>query len=438
MPRILNSADIAAAGGSLESELAAVAKTGAYGDLLGAPVFGGAATKARKILRAAARNVTIGAVMATPPTYMAGASNINSTVVASATTAYLGATILPSDPRLEWVSGSWQLSTNQWTGAGQTGLNGTGLRGTQGHGFRFATYAPDVDCAINGTKHIVYVTDVLTGVRARVAADDAAAVASTAYHKYSFASARLRIWEWYFPTTAIVRGFNVTPGHSIWRAPSVDEPRIAVMGDSYWDATVSQATASTINVRQNVSHYFGAALGATNILSLGSGGTGFINSSNADFVTRLQAGDLSVARHGDLDLVGIPCSVNDDVGVNAAFTDSAVAAEVTAAFTILKAAQPNAIIFGCGPEVTINRPSNQGRFDAMQAAFLAVANGDPRMLWLDNSPAGENWLSNASPGPNINAVVIGTDNTHLTDGGQPYFAERIAASLKAKLTLLAA
>jgi hypothetical protein len=92
----------------------------------------------------------------------------------------------------------------------------------------------------------------------------------------------------------------------------------------------------------------------------------------------------------------------------------------------LRAAQPNAIIVSAGPQTSNTSTPTQARFDAYRAAFLSVA--DANMIWLDNSPSGENWMfGNASGG--INQAIIGTDNTHLNKAGAAYLGERIGASI---------
>ena len=73
--------------------------------------------------------------------------------------------------------------------------------------------------------------------------------------------------------------------------------------------------------------------------------------------------------------------------------------------------------------------------DRRKAAVAAVDAKPSRFLWLDGSPSGENWLSNASPARN--AVMIGPDNVHPNDLGQAYLGRRMGQSALEQIVSLA-
>jgi hypothetical protein len=117
--------------------------------------------------------------------------------------------------------------------------------------------------------------------------------------------------------------------------------------------------------------------------------------------------------------------VND----NASFTDAAVAAAAQQAWALLATAQPDAIIVGAGPMRCAVYDAPQSRYDVLKAAFMTVAGNDKRFVWIDNSPAGENWWfsppSNTSVARQMNA-----DNTHYNDAGKAWLGRRIGMSAK--------
>lgn len=403
-------------------------------------------TIARKFRRTAHRGITPLRTVMSGASVSQGADGAASTVVASATTAFGGATIPPNDPRITDVGGRFALATDRYSGAGAVGLDGTGVRGCGGQGQMFGTDSQTFDvCANPGavTSAIaVYATDLETGVRARISASDQVGTGASSfrYYKYDFGSRRNRIIEIFATSIVSLRGYNVEASSSIWKITRPEEPKVCVVWDSYGEGTVSQASQSTLLAKTTVAHYFGEVLGVHNVWSKSRGGTGFLNGGGniTTFGARIAAGDIDVANCGDLDMLLMPGSVNDDVGVNAAYTDAALIPAFTGAWTAAAAKQANALMVGCPPESTTNRPVSQTRCDLMKAAFLAVAALDPkpaRFLWLDGSPSGENWMSNASPARN--AVIVGSDNTHLNDIGQPYLGRRMGQSALDQIVALA-
>jgi lysophospholipase L1-like esterase len=410
--------------------------------------------KYQKLLRAAARAMPA-PVMASPPTHTLGAANANSTLDTARTTSYQGGQIeIGTDPRIEHI-GRWAFNgASAYTGQIQNAANNAATkRGMHGQGIRFGFNGQVFDISLNtgSSSFIMYVTDMADGVRRRAQANDYT-TADSSYHyaKFDFGSAGNRIIELYFSPSTLLRCLNIAPtgiapadaACQVYRAPATDAPRILTMGDSYEDGTGS---GNTNNCKLTVTDFMGERLGAPNLLSLGRGGTGFLNPNTASpaFGTYRQritdaggtgTGDLDLVHVGELDFVFLPGSVNDNLAINAAYTDAAVQAEIATLLPLVMAKQPRAVIYCWGPQVTNTAAGAavQTRYDAMKAAVLAVAGGpnNPRLRWLDNSPSGENWMyGSASVG--VNSRIIGADNVHLNDAGMALIGHRRASSILA-------
>jgi lysophospholipase L1-like esterase len=393
-----------------------------------------AANRAKRILDAAQRGIQpIGAVLSSPIVPTIGANGANSTIITNATTNGANARypILATDtasPHFDVFGGV--LDNN----VVRTGLRRTtdpARRNCHGGGIRFATYAQTFDISVDSFsagRIAVYVTDLLTGERRRATADDYTPTANTiAYVRFDFGSRGLRLIEIYQDYLNRFLAINVPTTDSIWKYQMPAQPKIAVNWDSYSNNIMSAASgdATQNNVLSlSVIDYMAARLGSQNITSFGVAATGLVaNGSGTDttYIQRIQNGDMNAARVGDFDLIYSPFSLNDT-----AYAEATVTAAAVTYFQALRAAQPNAIIVSAGPQTSNTSTPTQARFDAYRAAFLSVA--DANMIWLDNSPSGENWMfGNASGG--INQAIIGTDNTHLNKAGAAYLGERIGASI---------
>ena len=233
----------------------------------------------QRILRAGARGVTpIRTVIPNPPTVTVGALNVASTVNGQATTFGAGTYQAINTAVLDFVAGRFAVSGTDYVGSIAT-ANNTNFalrRGSHGQGIRFATdcLVFDINVKAPANSFIVYVTE--NGVRGRVSANDIAiASGGNQYVKFDWGSTNgTRIIEAYIPTNGSFRGINTPSTCSIWRAPEVDAPRVAILWDSFGMDPGSQATNAT---KLSVVGYMGQALGVPNILSMSSSGTGVLN-----------------------------------------------------------------------------------------------------------------------------------------------------------------
>lgn len=381
---------------------------------------------AQRILAQARRPMTdLLAVMASPPTRTQGALNQASSFGQGANAATYrpdgSLTANAAAPKVfDMVSHQIIFASNAWRVSGKTQVPPNRV-GVFAYGFRFLTDAAAFDLEMSRNSAIqyqVYVTDIATGVRARVQANDVVTTANDSgwqYDKWDFGSKAIRLIEVYLRGNGQCRGMNVESGASVWK-PAADEPRIGFVGDSWMDGTTSPANTSNPLKNQYpdwLAHY----LGCNNLVRLAAAGTGWLNSNGqSNHLQRGQAGDYDVSVCGPLDLVWAYTGVNDHPNRNASFTDAAVAANVKATVQLLMDRQPGAIIAVPGPQwargtggTTYTFP--QERYDATKAAVLEAAAGDPRVLYLDNSPAGENWVSAANIGS-----LLGPDEIHPYDG----------------------
>lgn len=410
---------------------------------------------ARKILRSARRGIApIQTVMASPPTRTEGTSGAASTINGNAISApRIGPPGTTGAPFLEAIG----IYTNNVDLT--TSYIGAGIRRmAHGSGIRFLTDASAFEIAIgggavNGQPYALYVTDMATGIRARVAANDpTVTVTSAHYDKWDFGSAALRLIEIYHGFNAsgnvAINGINMAATAMICRAPNPDDPRVLWLGDSWGDTGGSQNTNPTSLLAPD---FFGEILGVANVLSASYGGTGFLNragsgsSAKGTYLERIVNGDIDVSRISAADLIVLPGSINDDVSNDAAFTDAAVTAAVTATVQAAFARQPTALIVGFGPQVTRSYATTQARFDAYKAGWVAagasvVAKGvvitvgsNPNLLYVDNSPAAENWLFGTSATGNVSTYFNGTDTNHLLDFGQASWGRRVGRSVAAAI-----
>jgi hypothetical protein len=390
-------------------------------------------TSVARLQRGAARGITaIETVIATPLAPTVGAANANSTVNAAMTTAFGSGMYQPNDAtKIEQVGGILAVSGSNYAWQMTPYNTGTlGYRGVIGNGIRFATDCTSFDFVLNSTgAYIVYITE--DGVRARAQdIDYVGSVSGSAYYRFDLPSRKNRIIEIYTTDIAFLRGINVDAYSSIWLPAVADEPRMAVIWDSYGFHTNNPAANIT---KTGVTDFFAAMFGSASLYSMSIGSTGFLNPNGTfgNFQFRVENGAVSQSRIGLLDLVACFGSVNDDIAVIGTQTDAALAVAVTATFTRIASDQPQAVIVGGPPQSSINRPGTQARADVMKAAFLAVAALDTnplRFVWVDSF--GEGALGGtASVGKN--SLYIATagatgDSTHLNAAGQKYYGRYLA------------
>lgn len=385
--------------------------------------------KAFAILRSAERQLDpIGNVLSSPPVYTAGADFANSTIIASAT-VNLGAGRFNSENPLHakpiggaFIDGNLQTITR---GGSPTPPRSLG----HSTGISFATRASVLDIAVrSGRPFIGYVTDLATGARARILANDTSPAGGSGYQKFDFGSAAPRGFQFYIEANGYLRGINVPLTDSIWPWEPDAQPKIMALWDSYGAGVVHDGVSVT-SLKLGVLDYLGERLGCDNVVGNAVGGTGLLNpgSGHRTFLERLAAGDFDESFIGAQDLIIMPGTVNDSAILNAAYTDAAVKAAYTTSVRMMMAAQPNAVIVGCGPQVATAFPAVQSRFDAYKAGFAAAGN-DPRLIYIDNGPTGENWLFAGNIG-----TLGAADNIHLKSIGVQYLGYRMADSIVAAI-----
>lgn len=411
--------------------------------------------KAERLLRAVARAKPIG-VMSVAPTYTQGGAGVNSTINASATatgasSASQKPTYVGSDARLEWVSA--HVSLDAWNGFGwipdhKTKAASGNYRylGSDGWGVRFATDAQafDFNAALNtsatgsgGTGACrVLVTDLATGLTEWTRAADYTGDASWRYYKFDFGSRapRGRLITIYFTGNAFFVGLNVGAQDRVWKEPSPDEAKIAYFGDSY-----GEGVGVTSSIRGALPYVFGELMGAPNVISSSSAGTGYANAgSNVTWAARV-ARDMDYNLIGDMDLVTVFGTANDN-----AQSDGAVTAAITSTITDLMVAQPNAIIVVAGPQYAVGIQTTLARYALVKAAVQAVPGYGGRLFYVDNGPADQNWMSGlgkqgATTGTGNGDFYVASDGVHPYDAaGSSYLATRLKGAVVPILQGLAA
>jgi hypothetical protein len=391
--------------------------------------------RVRRILNSAQRGMSpIGGVIANPvvqkaqgtdpttvtgPVYIQTAASAASTVNTSATSpGSATGSILITDKRVSLIGG---VSTIVVAGLKRRILGVTlpnAVYSGHGSGISFAFYGQVFDFSADfvGNGWTMYVTDPTTGVRSRAAAADFTDTSGFTFHRVDFGSAAFRFIEIYAgaatggTSAAQFGAINIpSAGAAIWRWVKPFELNLGIMWDSWGAGALSGGTNP---VKLAVTDYFGATLGVSNPLSLGSGGTGFLATAGATantYRTRLSAGDFDIAKVGKLDSFGFFGSLNDfNLSGN---TAAAQRAEMLTTLQQARTIQPDANIFVVGPQITPSSAITQDFFDAHAGAFADFA--DPNSVYLDNSPSGEAW-NNAV----INAVNFTGNGNHVNDVGK--------------------
>lgn len=399
----------------------------------------------KRILNSAQRGITpITQVMASPPTIAAGTINAASTV--PPLNALGSESYRANAPQVKSLGGPLavqaagfrvQSRTNSLTLGQRTGANGTGMA--------TITPAPIVGIVFGVSSgslgYIVYVTDLVTGVRARVQAADLTLPATGIYEvKFTFGdgtdsatNVRPRLIELYTTNgSAVLYGFNVDTSKYQCQYPNATEAKWALDWDSWGEGTGNGATNQA---RLAQPAYLGEALGVTNLTSVSLGSTGYLATNGGaalNVLDRLNAGDLDYARIGTMDGVFIPTSTNDSTVTNG-FTPAQLQAQVPLVLQRTRQAQPYAIIVVAGPQYTTSNPTSQAWYDATSAGVAAyiASSGDQNVVYVDNSATGQNWLNAA-----IDTIIFTGVNQHPNDLGMPYWGHiagnGIIGAIKAK------
>lgn len=400
---------------------------------------------ARRILLSAQRPVDdISAVMASPPTITDPTTTGNSTIITTATISLGGGRFNAENPLHVKTVGAARI------GAGGMELISRGDFVIGGHGasYVFGTYASAFDMCmkVNGSsaRWNVYVTDVETGVRARISANDrtqSASLTSTqyGYYKVDFGSRALRVIEIVPNALAVVRGINVATTDSIWPV-DFQEPRIGGIGSSTWEGSMND---TNYQLKAAMADWLLAYLGCRAGWINGVSNTGVMSrgsNNRNNFQQRLDAGDMDYANIGHLDLLFVTGSTNDNTadGFGGTADDAAFQAAYTALVLRARQAQPRAILVGLGPTSPYGSPTGQSRYAAHKAGFVAATAGDRGAFYVDNGPDGGNYMFGTSSS-GINQTIVGADTVHLGGlTGVKYYAHRLARDVISGLQLLAA
>ncbi|MFG1259134.1 SGNH/GDSL hydrolase family protein [Xanthobacter flavus] len=232
--------------------------------------------------------------------------------------------------------------------------------------------------------------------------------------------------ELFFNASAWLYGYNVTANRRVWHPTYAGEPLAMVFGDSYTDGVGST------NIRRTMVNACGSALGISNMIASGAGGTGYINNgSSAKFITRI----ADISRFGALDLLVIAGGINDAGNSQASVTTAA-----TDFLNAVIAAQPKAIIAVCGPFRAPSLNPSQGVSDGIKAAFNAVKDSK-RMFFIDtfanNWQNGTGKIGATNGTGNSDFYIINSDGVHPSDDGHEYLGTNLAEAIKFGVAALA-
>ena len=186
------------------------------------------------------------------------------------------------------------------------------------------------------------------------------------------------------------------------------------------------------------------------------GGTGYAPNSSQDYT--LDAGNAFVARLGAIvdglpDLFVTAGSLNDNNHLALAPYASADAAKagfaaaVTAYYTNLRSALPDAVLAAIGPWQPLpNLPASQTELDKAAVIKKALQAAGGRWVYVDNINGG--WINSADAGVAPSAtespwqtlqnssMYLDSDNVHPNPAGCVYLAMRLATSLRAGILAL--
>lgn len=383
----------------------------------------------------------INGVMASPPTVTQGGIGVASTVNGNAVST---ASALASNPKCVLPLGGPFLTLSGNNVRPQTRTNGNVAGRTAGHrsGMAFVTFAHTVGIVAGRTGSaaaywMTCVTDLITGVRARVQASDWQTLTSDGSSAFETklvfgsgtdADRRPRLYEsCAYNGLAFYVGVNVPSTDAVF-APNaaLDRSSCLFIWDSWGDGVTNPLTNPAA---LSVPDYIAAGLGIMNPFCASVGSTGFVANNGGvslNYQGRLALGDADVSRIGYKVLSIMPASIND-VGAG---TAAQLRAAIPGALAALRVAQPDTVIIGWGPQNATSTTPDQTYFDAAAGGYAdyIAATGDPNVIYIDNSPTGENWIPTA-----IKSTIYTGTNAHVNDIGVQYYGSTAANSVLAAL-----
>lgn len=213
----------------------------------------------------------------------------------------------------------------------------------------------------------------------------------------------------------------------IYKSQPKTQLKGVVGGDSFTEGSVA---TSVIN---KYSYKLGQLLGVHNLVSTGLGGTGYLktiedyaNNTRLNLLDRIN--DM-VDPFGDgtaPNFLLFCMGINDgDLPVGD------VAANAKACFDAVRAVHVDVPIFVCGPFSTTENNYNTELATAIQQQANTVTD----TYWLDNTQ----WITGTGKegtliGDGISDWVRSSDNTHPTDEGHDYYAQRIFSAMAEHIT----
>jgi hypothetical protein len=393
---------------------------------------------AQRILRSAARPLTsIETVLTTPVVHTystnGGASTLNT--AATSPTVLTGSVPVTNDKIVTPIAGPWGVApagAPQQQIQGYSNLAGTARLANTGAGMRFGFKGQVFELnasfvASSNGIFIGYATDLKTGLRARFFANDSvtSGISGPRFHKFDLGYDAPLGWGikiYGSPNLTTFASLNcaATDYFFGWRMP--DEARLMFCWDSWGNHTLD---GGTNNIKLAIPDYISAGLGQANPANLCRGSTGYLaTNSGADrtFGQRIAAGDYDNTRVGDFDLFMLPASIND---FNSGQTATEMRVAIEAALPRARQAQPNAVMLLWGPQNTSAAQPTQAWFDAARLAVsnYVAASGDVDVIYIDNSPTGENWVPTAVLPLWFTGSVV-----HANDVGKVQYAQRVVRS----------
>ena len=208
----------------------------------------------------------------------------------------------------------------------------------------------------------------------------------------------------------------------IYKSQPKTQLKGVVGGDSFTEGAVA---TSVVN---KYSYKLGQLLGVHNLVSSGLGGTGYLKTIE-DYAgnTRLNLLDRIDDLINPFGDNTAPNFVLFCMGINdGSLPIVDVAANAKACFDAFRTAHADVPIFICGPFSTIENNYNTDLANAIKQQAETVTD----TFWLDNA----NWITgtgkeDAFMGDGVSDWVRSMDNTHPTDAGHDYYAQRIYTAM---------
>lgn len=228
-------------------------------------------------------------------------------------------------------------------------------------------------------------------------------------------------------------GLTVAKADSVWPPSNPNSITSVAFGDSYTEANPANIMTNPLmsfgtTTYDGFANRLGDILGWDNHITSGVGSTGYVatGSAGSGLLKWRDRIDDIISRNPDV--VTVVGSINDD---NPLITLAQVQAEVTAFYTQLTAALPNALIFVAGPQCPLDAYApNNGPLNATVKAGVAAV-GSPNIFYIDTT----SWISGtgkvgSTTGVGNSDVLTGSDGVHPSLAGHTFYAYRLAEEIR--------